>query len=71
MNRLRIYEIQPAYIDYLSEFAPHLFHNKKAGQNNERKYIGIVLQINGHNYFAPLLASGEFNHYESGENRQF
>ena len=59
MNRLRIYEIQPAYIDYLSEFAPHLFHNKKAGQNNERKYIGIVLQINGHNYFAPLSSFKE------------
>ena len=59
MNRLRIYEIQPAYIDYLSEFAPHLFHNKKAGQNNERKYIGIVLQINGYNYFAPLSSFKE------------
>lgn len=33
---------------------PHLFQNKQPGQSNERKYIGIVLIVNGMNYFAPL-----------------
>ena len=28
--------------------------NKKPGQSNERKYIGIVFEINGYDYFAPL-----------------
>ncbi len=28
--------------------------NKKPNQKNERKYIGIVFEINGFNYFAPL-----------------
>ena len=51
---LRFYEINPDYIDYLSAFAPHLFHNKKPGQVNARKYIGIVLTVNGMNYFVPL-----------------
>ena len=54
MDNLKLYEIDGKYITYLSAFAPHLFHNKKIGQKNERKYIGIVLNINGFNYFAPL-----------------
>lgn len=54
MDNIKLYEIDPKYISYLTTFAPHLFHNKQAGQNNERKYIGVVLYINGYEYFAPL-----------------
>ena len=54
MDNLKLYEIDREYITYLSAYAPHLFQNKKPGQKNERKYIGIVLQINGFDYFAPL-----------------
>lgn len=54
MENLKIYEISRDYVTYLSAGAPHLFCNSKVGQTNERKYIGIVLQINGMDYFAPL-----------------
>lgn len=54
MEPIEIYEIRAAYVDYLLPFAPHLFHNRKKGQVNERKYIGVVLQVNGMDYFAPL-----------------
>ncbi len=39
---IRLYEVNSKYIDYLIPYAPHLFHNKKPGQHNERKYIGII-----------------------------
>ena len=51
---IRLYEVNSKYIDYLIPYAPHLFHNKKPGQHNERKYIGIILIVNNINYFAPL-----------------
>ena len=51
---IKIYEVNPKYIDYLIPYAPHLFQNKQPGQSNERKYIGIVLSVNSMNYFAPL-----------------
>ena len=51
---LCFYEINNRYIDYLSSFEPHFFHNKQRGQKNERKYIGILLQIHNMDYFAPL-----------------
>lgn len=54
MENIKLYEVDNNYINYLSEFAPHLFLNKKSGQTNERKYIGVVLHINGADYFAPL-----------------
>lgn len=54
MDNIKIYEVDAKYINYLSQFAPHLFLNKQAGQQNERKYIGVVLSVNNMDYFAPL-----------------
>ena len=54
MDNIKLFEINPKYINFLSGYAPHLFHNKQAGQSNERKYIGVLLTVNGMNYFAPL-----------------
>lgn len=51
---LEIYEIDSSYIEYLSNFEEHLFKNKKITQDFSRKYIGIILEINGFKYFAPL-----------------
>ena len=51
---IQLFEVSSKYINYLLPYASHLFHNKKPGQNNERKYIGIVLEVNGFKYFAPL-----------------
>lgn len=51
---IKLYEVNPNYIDYLVPYAAHLFHNKQPGQYNERKYIGVVLVINDMKYFAPL-----------------
>ena len=54
MENIKLYEIDSKYISYMTRFALHLFHNKQSEQNNERKYIGVVLYINGYEYFAPL-----------------
>lgn len=43
---IHFYEINAQYIDYLSALEPHFFHNKRPGQHNKRKYIGIILQVN-------------------------
>ena len=51
---IELYEVVPEYINYLLPYAPHLFQNKKPEQNHERKYIGIILEVNGTKYFAPL-----------------
>lgn len=50
--RLKLYEINPKYIKYLAQYQKHIFISD--GNKASRKYIGIVLQINRMNYFAPL-----------------
>lgn len=54
MDKLLFYEIDSAYISFLSQFDQHLFQNAKITQNFSRKYIGILFEINGIKYFEPL-----------------
>ena len=54
MKRLLFYEIDGHYIDFLSKFSEHLFHNATKTQAHSRKYIGILFEIDGMKYFAPL-----------------
>ena len=54
MGKLLFYEIDNKYIDFLSKFSEHLFHNAKITQTYTRKYIGILFEINDLKYFAPL-----------------
>lgn len=51
-NNIRIYEVKSAYINYLSHYQKHIFSHTDGKDN--RKYIGIVFEINGIKYFAPL-----------------
>ena len=70
MENIKLYEVNADYIDYLSVYAPHLFQNKKPGQKNNRKYIGIVFQINSFDYFAPL-SSFRPKHFRMKESVDF
>ena len=70
MENLKIYEIENSYIDHLVPFAPHLFHNKKDNQENERKYIGTILTVNELDYFAPLSSFKE-KHKKMKNNMDF
>ena len=54
MDKLFFYEIDEKYINFLSKFSEHLFRNARIGQARSRKYIGILFEINGMKYFAPL-----------------
>ena len=57
MKTLKIYEIEPGYIKYLSQYQEHLFIAD--GNKSNRKYIGIILEINNYKYFAPLSSFKE------------
>lgn len=41
MENIKLYTVSDKYIDYLSIYAPHLFHNKKPNQIHKRVYIGV------------------------------
>ncbi len=54
MGKLLFYEIENKYINFLSQFSEHFFHNAQINQKYSRKYIGVLFEINGFKYFAPL-----------------
>ncbi len=53
---MRFYEIDIEYIKYLFKFDKRVQYNDTYGdnKNQNRPYIGVVLEINGYKYFAPL-----------------
>ena len=52
LSKLNFYIIDNDYIEYLSQFDKHIAYNK----NEKRPYIGIVLLVNEHYYFAPMFS---------------
>lgn len=50
--KLNFYIIDDDYIKYLSEFDKHIAYNK----NEKRPYIGVVIIVEEHYYFAPLFS---------------
>ena len=49
---LKFYIVNEEYIQYLSKFDEHVSWNKE----QKRHYIGIVLKVEEHLYFAPLYS---------------
>ena len=68
LKSLKIYEIDSEYIKYLSQYQKHLFISD--GNKSNRKYIGIILEINNYKYFAPLSSFKE-KHKKMKENVDF
>lgn len=59
MNKLKLYRIDINYTKYLYQFDKRVQYNdKREDEYTERRvYLGIVLQVNGFNYFVPLEQS--------------
>lgn len=52
MDRLKFYNIDDKYIDYLYQFDDKVPYNK----NQKRPYIGVIIDIDNIKYFAPLFS---------------
>lgn len=52
MDRLKFYNIDNEYINYLYQFDNKVPYNKE----QKRPYIGIIIEVNNMKYFAPLFS---------------
>lgn len=52
--KLNLYRVSDKYINYLRKFESKIYDNKEEIRIHERKYVGIVLTINGFNYYIPM-----------------
>lgn len=58
---LRIARIDTKYINYLKQFQEHIWNNDDKG--NIRPYVGIVLELDGVKYYAPMTSPKAKNMY--------
>ncbi|MCF0125292.1 MAG: type III toxin-antitoxin system ToxN/AbiQ family toxin [Clostridia bacterium] len=66
LRKLNFYIVDDKYISYLGEFDKHIAYNK----NEKRPYIGVVILVEGHYYFAPLFSPKQ-KHKKYKENLSF
>lgn len=52
LGKLNFYKVDNDYIEYLSQFDKHIAYNKE----EKRPYIGVVIIVEEHYYFAPLFS---------------
>ena len=52
--KLNLYSVSDKYIKYLRRFENKIYDNKEEIRIHERKYLGIVLTVNGFNYYIPM-----------------
>lgn len=52
INKLNFYIVDDEYINYLRMFDDYVVYNK----NNKRPYVGIVINIENYQYFAPMFS---------------
>lgn len=52
--KLNLYSVSDKYIKYLRQFENKIYDNKEEIRTHDRKYLGIVLTVNGFNYYIPM-----------------
>ena len=68
MEKLKLYTVDIDYIEYLKQFDRQVMFAKGDEYVTSRKYLGVVLKINGFQYFAPLSSPKESDYfYKNGK----
>ena len=57
---MNFYKINEEYLDYLRKYEKKISFTKEDKQN--RKFVGVVLQINNVDYYAPLSSMIKLKH---------
>jgi len=57
MDELKFYDVDQQYLRYLHQWDPRIPHISST--RNEKFTCGIVLEVNGHQYFAPVSSFRE------------
>lgn len=70
MGKLKLYIVDADYVKYLYGFDNRVMFWDGENYKTDRKYIGVVLNINGFNYFAPLSSPKDNDYfYVKGEKK--
>lgn len=56
MSDLKFYTVTTAYLDHLQAVEPKVYYSTGTSYINAKPYIGIVLDVAGHKFIAPLTS---------------
>lgn len=65
MDKLKLYTVDDNYMKYLFQFDDRVRYWESPNYKRDRKYVGVVLTINGFEYFAPLSSPKETDYFYS------
>jgi protein AbiQ len=66
MSDLKIYSVSDRYIAYLRQKNPNVYSNKEESRTHTRKYVGVVVKINGFNYYIPMSSPKKSDYQLAG-----
>lgn len=64
---LELYTVSDKYIRYLRETVPNVYDPHEGHRSHDRKYLGVLLRINGFTYFAPLSSPKRTDYFAGGD----
>lgn len=67
---MRLFTVSDEFIDYLKQFDKNVMNHFGENYTQERKYIGVLLEINDCKYIAPLSSPKKSDYNENGEIRK-
>lgn len=72
MNDFRLCMVSDDYISYLRKHVSnHVFSNEGDHYRHTRKYLGVVLSVNGYRYFAPLSSPKRTDYVTDSSGKRF
>lgn len=63
---MRLIEISDEYIEYMKKFFENILDNKMNSRKHGRKYLGVIMNINNQDYFAPLSSPKKSDYNTDG-----
>ena len=67
---MKLFNIDENYIDFLKQFDKNVMNHSSNKYKKTRKYIGVLLEVNGFKYLAPLSSPKKTDYLENGKIRK-
>ena len=69
MEEVKIYSVSDAYIEYLRKRNPNVYSNKVGSRTHTRKYVGVVIEMAGYQYYIPMSSPKDTDYQVAGKGK--
>ena len=69
LKELKIYSVSDAYIEYLRKHNPNVYSNKVGSRTHTRKYVCVVIEMAGYQYYIPMSSPKDTDYQVAGKGK--